>query len=82
MIYLLFSSLFIRLAANQSKAAAAIAYFEEAITLIQQEYGDDSLKLIPLYQMVGRVEQNRDTAANHMKSIEAYLQAHSIANAK
>ena len=71
-----------RLAANQGKAAAAIAYFEEAISIVQQEYGDDSIKLISLYQMVGRVEQSRESAANHVKSIEAYLQAHSIANAK
>ena len=70
-----------RLAANQGKAASAIAYFEEAIDLIQSEYGDDSVKLIPLYQMVGKVEQSRD-GANHSKSIDAYLQAHSIANAK
>lgn len=70
------------MAANQGKAAAAIAYFEEAISIVQQEYGDDSIKLISLYQMVGRVEQSRESAANHVKSIEAYLQAHSIANAK
>ncbi|XP_067941631.1 myosin heavy chain, cardiac muscle isoform-like [Watersipora subatra] len=69
-----------KLAANQNKAASAIAHFEDAMALIQAEYGDDSLKLIPLYQMVGRVEQSRE-GANHLKSIDAYLQAHSIANA-
>lgn len=74
--------LFYRLAANQGKSAPAIAYFEEAIELIIGEYGEDSIKLIPLYQLVGRVEQGREGAANHDKSIEAYLQAHSIANAK
>jgi len=49
--------------------------------LLQEEYGDDSIKLIPLYQMVGKVEQSRE-GVNHIKSIEAFLQAHSIANAK
>lgn len=49
--------------------------------MMQQEFGDDSVKLIPLYQMVGKVEQSRESP-NHEKSIESYLQAHSIASAK
>ncbi|XP_013406257.1 tetratricopeptide repeat protein 23-like [Lingula anatina] len=70
-----------RLNGAQEKAASATSYFDKAIELIEKQHGNDSIRLIPVYQDIGRVEQNKGKHANHDRAIEMYLQAHSIAGA-
>jgi tetratricopeptide (TPR) repeat protein len=70
-----------RLNFHQQKYAVSITYFERAIDMMQKRYGSDSPQLISVYQSLGRVEQGKGKQADHMRAIEHFLQAYSIATA-
>lgn len=70
-----------RLNFRRQKFAVSLTYFERALDMMQEKYGHDSPQLISVYQSLGRVEQGKGRRADHMRAIEHFLQAHSIASA-
>eukprot|EP00057_Strongylocentrotus_purpuratus_P023164 XP_011677638.1 PREDICTED: tetratricopeptide repeat protein 23 [Strongylocentrotus purpuratus] len=71
-----------KLYAKQQKHALGSGFYEKAIQLTEEEYGNDSPDLIPIYQDLGRLEQSKKEHANQDKATEHFLQAHSIAVAR
>lgn len=71
-----------KLYAKQQKHALGAGFYEKAIRLTEEQYGNDSPELIQIYQDMGRLEQSKREHANQDRATEHFLQAHSIAVAR
>ncbi|XP_059155733.1 tetratricopeptide repeat protein 23-like [Physella acuta] len=70
-----------RLYTKQKKHALASEKYDKVIELMTKEFGNDSIQVMQANTEYGMLEQSKGKFANHDKTIQLFLEAHSIATA-
>ncbi|CAL1541919.1 unnamed protein product [Lymnaea stagnalis] len=70
-----------RLYAKEKKHALASEKYDKVIELMTKEFGTDCPQVMQANTEYGKLEQSKGKYANHDKTIQLFLEAHSIASA-
>lgn len=64
------------------KTGHALEAFEKALEVALTQYGEESEKLIPIYQCLARAESSQGNSLSHDRATKVLLQAHEISKSR